>query len=167
MKEDKLHNINSTGFKAPKDYFESFDKKLMQRIEEGASINGVTATGFDVPKDYFDTVENNIISKVKAESSTKVVRLFSRKQLYYVSGIAASLLLMFAIFINNSSTDELSIEMVESYFEDSDLDSYELAELLSEADVLEDDFTLIETEFNEENLENYLLENSDIESILE
>ncbi|GGI57937.1 hypothetical protein [Winogradskyella haliclonae] len=167
MKKDKLHNINSTGFKAPKDYFESFDEKLMQRLEENISIKGITATGFNIPKDYFDTVESKILDKVNEENKTKVISLFSRKHMYYVSGIAASLLFLFAIFINNSNAEELSVEMVESYFADSDLDSYELAELLSDADVLEDNFTLIETEYNEENLEEYLLENADIEAFLE
>ncbi|WP_299114491.1 hypothetical protein [uncultured Winogradskyella sp.] len=167
MKEDKLHNINSTGFKAPKDYFESFDQKLMQRLEEDTSIKGITATGFNVPKDYFDTVEAKIIDKVNEENKTKVISLFSRKNMYYVSGIAASLLLFFAIFINTNNTEELSIEMVENYFIDSDLDTYDLAELLTEADVLEEDFTLVETNYSEENLEEYLLENADIEAILE
>ena len=73
---------------------------------------------------------------------------------------------MLAIYIN-STKDEISVEMVETYFQDSDLDSYELAELLLDAEILEEDFTVIETEFDEDNLESYLLENTDIESILQ
>ena len=57
--------------------------------------------------------------------------------------------------------------MVENYFQDSDLDSYELAQLLSDAELLEDDFVITETEYNEENLEAYLLDNSDIEQLLQ
>ena len=166
MKEDKLHNINSTGFKAPENYFDSFDEKLMQRLNEEKSIEGISSPGFTVPKDYFASVETDILNKVTPESKIKVVRLFSRKQLYYVSGIAASILLMLAVF-NGSTSEELSVEMVEDYFAESSLDSYELAELLSDADILEDDFTITEINNTEENLEDYLLENADIEAIIE
>ena len=61
----------------------------------------------------------------------------------------------------------LSAEIVEAYFQDSDLDSYQLAQLLSDADLLEDDFTIAQTTYNEDNLETYLLENADLESFLE
>ena len=138
----------------------------MQRLDEEKSIEGISSSGFVVPKDYFASVEAKILDAVNSESETKVVRLFSRKQLYFVTGIAASLLLMLAIF-NGSTTDELSVEMVEDYFAESSLDSYELAELLSDANILEDDFTITEINNTEENLEDYLLENANIEAIIE
>jgi hypothetical protein len=71
------------------------------------------------------------------------------------------------VIINIEKPDELTGEMVEAYFENSGLDTYDLAQLLSDADILEDDFTIIETNYNEDNLEDYLLENADIETILE
>jgi len=166
VKKDKTHNINSTGFKTPSNYFESFDKKLMLRLDEEKSIEGISSSGFTIPKDYFTSIETEILNKVTSENETKVVRLFSRKKAYYVSGIAASLLLMLAVF-NGSATDEFSVEMVENYFAESSLDSYELAELLSDANILEDDFTITEINNTEKNLEDYLLENADIEAIIE
>ncbi len=165
MKNDKLHNIKSTGFKTPDQYFDSFEDKLFERLDQEKQIQGVDESGFKVPEGYFDTLDDQIIAKVKTEE-TPVIKLSSRKTLYYVAGIAASLILMIAVFIN-SSNDEISVEMVETYFQESDLDSYELAELLMDAEILEEDFTIIETEFDEENLESYLLENTDIESILQ
>lgn len=138
----------------------------MQRLNEEKSIEWISSPGFTVPKDYFTSVEAKILDTVNSESETKVVRLFSKKQLYFVSGIAASLLLMLAVF-NGSATDELSVEMVEDYFAESSLDSYELAELLSDANILEDDFTITEINNTEKILEDYLLENADIEAIIE
>ena len=41
--------------------------------------------------------------------------------------------------------------MVEVYFQDSDLDSYELADLLSNVELLEDDFIISETNYNDDN----------------
>lgn len=167
MKKNKLHNIKKIGFKTPENYFESFEDKLFERICESESIGGIQSTGFKVPKGYFNSVEDTVMHKLN-EGETRVVKLSSRKKLYYIAGIAASLVLLIAIFIGKGgSTEEISVEMVETYFENSDLDSYELAQLLADADILEEDFILIETEYNEENLESYLLENTDIESILQ
>ena len=165
MKKEKLHNIKSNGYKTPENYFDAFVDKLFERLNIKESIEGVNDSGFTTPKDYFESLDDKILSKLEDKP---VVRLNTRKTLYYVAGIAASLLLLFAIFINNGGeTQVLSAEMVETYFENSDLDSYELAELLVEADILEEDFTIVETEYKEENLESYLLENTDIETILQ
>ena len=165
MKKDKLHNINSTGFKTPEHYFDTFEDRLFDRIEQEDTVKGIEETGFKVPDGYFDQLDESIIGKLNTEEPP-VIKLPSRKTFYYVAGIAASLMLMLAIYIN-STKDEISVEMVETYFQDSDLDSYELAELLLDAEILEEDFTVIETEFDEDNLESYLLENTDIESILQ
>ncbi len=165
MKKEKLHNIKSNGFKTPENYFDSIEDKFFERLKFEENIEGVNDSGFTAPEDYFDTLEDKILSKLEDKP---VVKLNSRKTLFYIAGIAASLLLLFAIFLNNNdTTQELSAEMVETYFENSDLDSYELAELLVNADILEEDFTIVETEYKEENLESYLLENTDIETILQ
>ena len=165
MKKEKLHNIKSNGFKTPENYFDSIEDKFFERLKFEENIEGVNDSGFTAPEGYFDTLEDKILSKLEDKP---IVKLNSRKTLYYIAGIAASLLLLFAIFLNNNdTTQELSAEMVETYFENSDLDSYELAELLVNADILEEDFTIVETEYKEENLESYLLENTDIETILQ
>lgn len=165
MKNNKLHNIKNTGFKTPDDYFNSFEDKLMQQLRASEGLEDVNTPGFTVPKTYFDTVENDILNKLN-NKSTPVIQLTSRRPLYYIAGIAASLLLLLAIFINKTN-EEVTTEMVESYFENSDLDSYELAELLVETNILEDDFTITESQYNEAFLETYLLDNADLESILE
>lgn len=165
MKKDKLHNIKSSGFKTPDNYFESFEDRFFESLNDNKAIDGIDETGFTVPEGYFDAIDDKILNKLEDKP---VVKLNTRKTFYYIAGIAASLLMLFAIFTNSSgTTKELSVEMVQTYFENSNLDSYELAQLLVNADILEEDFTVIETEFNEENLESYLLENTDIETILQ
>ena len=167
MKKSSLHNITKTGYEVPKDYFESFNDTLFEKLEGTSKIEGIEDTGFKVPDDYFDFVEASVTNKLKKEEHVPVIKIKSRRSLYYLSGIAASILLLVAIFINRPTTEELSIEMVETYFEDRDLDTYELAELLSGANLLEEDFTITETQYSEDHLETYLLEHTDIESILE
>lgn len=165
MKKNKLHNIKSNGFKVPENYFDTVEDAFFNRLNKKDSIEGINTTGFKTPEGYFDSVDHNIFSKL---SDKPVIRLYNRKTLYYVTGIAATLLLLFAVFINSSTNPEdVSVEMVTNYFENSDLDSYELAELLVKAEIIDDDFKVMETDFNEEHLESYLLENTDIETILQ
>jgi len=167
MKKNKSHNVKSTGFKTPDQYFESFEGKLFERLNDKESIEGIETSGYTVPKDYFNTVEEKILSKLNTDEKP-VISLNSRNTFYYIAGIAASLILLMAIFINNEQTEEAyTAEMVEAYFEDRDLSSSDLAQLLSDSDLLDEDFTIIETPYEEDNLESYLLNNSDIETILE
>jgi hypothetical protein len=166
MKEDKLNNITETGFKTPDYYFDSLEENLMQRLQETKFISDVEEPGFTVPEGYFKSIDGEIFNKLEKEE-TPVISLSSKKPLYYIAGIAASIVLILAIFINKPFEDEISIEMVETYLEDRDLSSYELAELLSDSDLLEDDFIITETSFKEDNLESYLLENSEIDLIIE
>lgn len=166
MKNKKLHNIKTTGYKTPDNYFESFEDKLFERLSEEKKLQGLKSPGYSVPKDYFNTIEDKVLRRLENEEKP-IVRLQSRKIFYYVAVIAASIIMLFAIFVNTESTQDFSVEMVETYFENSDLDSYEIAQLLLDADMLEDDFLIIETTYNESNLENYLLNNADIETILE
>ena len=166
MKKDKLHNIKNPGFKSPEGYFDSFEDKLMAKLNTPESLSKIKSSGFEVPKDYLKNLDEDILSKLKKEE-TPIIQLSSRRQLYYVAGIAASIVLMLAIFIYKPFEEELSVEMVESYLEDRDLSSYELAALLADSDLLEDDFVITETSFEEDNLESYLLENSEIDLIIE
>ncbi len=167
MKKDKLHNIKSTGFKTPDHYFDNFEARLKNRLSSEDKIESIETTGFNVPDNYFDTFEENILQKLSEEDGKPVVQLFNRKKIYYITGIAASLILLLSLFINKGEVSEISVEMVETYLENQDLDSYELAQLLSDADVLEENFTITETNYTEENLESYLLDNVDIETMLE
>ena len=115
MKNEKLHNIKSNGFKTPENYFDSIEDKFFERLKFEENIEGVNDSGFTAPEGYFDTLEDKILSKLEDKP---IVKLNSRKTLYYIAGIAASLLLLFAIFLNNNdTTQELSAEMVETYFE--------------------------------------------------
>ncbi|OZV68104.1 hypothetical protein [Winogradskyella aurantia] len=165
MKRDKLNTVKSTGFKTPKNYFDSFDERLLEQLNKKETIEGIKTPGYQVPTDYFNSFEDKLFEKIKNDQKP-VISLRSRKTFYYVAGIAASLMLALAVFLNKNNSPSLTVEMVETYLENSDLDSYELAELLSDADLLEEDFIITETDYNEGYLENYLIENVDLESIL-
>ena len=169
MKKDDLNINKTTGFKIPEDYFQSFETQFNEQLKLDEVLKDHNDSGYSVPKNYFNTVEDSIIKKLsQLEGDKPVVRINFKRSLYYISGIAASLLLLFAIFINKEETSEISIDMVEAHFETLDIDSYELAELLVDTQLLDDDFTITNSTYNETNLETYLLDNADdLEAFLE
>lgn len=167
MKNEKLNTINKTGFKTPDNYFESFNERVFNKLNQKLTIENIEGSGFSIPDNYFKTVESTILKATQNESKTKIVSLFSRKNLYYFSGIAASIILLFSIFVNKEETELFTAETVENYLAEADLDSYDLAQLLIQTNVLEDNFSLTGIENTDENLETYLLENADIETMIE
>ena len=64
MKKENIHNIKSSGFKIPDNYFESIDDQILERLNDKEIISASETTGFMVPKDYFDSVETTILEKL-------------------------------------------------------------------------------------------------------
>ena len=138
MKYKKLHNINSAGFKTPHDYFESFDEKIISKLN----------------------------AKNLGEKESKVIQLFSIRNLIYVSSIAAAILLLFnlSIFEIKPTFDTLETETVENYIIDENISSYEIAALLSDEHI--DEAFIIDYFVNDDNIEEYLFDNADIEALM-
>lgn len=65
MKNKDLHNDKTSGFKTPDNYFETFDERLFDRLNDERKIEGITEPGFSVPDHYFDTVEAEILGKLE------------------------------------------------------------------------------------------------------
>lgn len=166
MKKEKLHNIESTGFKTTDSYFESFDDKLLQRITNESKILGVKSTGFKTPHNYFESIETDISNSLNNKKSTKIISLFSRKRLAYVSGLAASIVLLFSLLINQQNKpdiDTIDVAAIESYLYQQDYSTDEFASLFELNEISETDF--INVEISEETLNEYL-ENSEAEDFL-
>jgi len=159
---------NIHGFKAPEDYFKTFEERLFSKMEEG---NLPKEAGFKVPDEYFSGLEASIMKKVNAsEKQAKVIPLFQRRVLLYVASIAAcvAILLLAVKTKNNLNGDfnEIQLTVLDDYIEDGnlDLDTYEVMAMLGDDEItainIENDF------FSEENLEEYLLENIDDNTLL-
>ncbi len=163
MKNKKLHNIKETGLKVPKDYFDNLEDTVLRHIK----LKELSSeSGFKTPKNYFDTLEDSILSKTSEKEHIKVISLFSRRNLIYASSIAAAILLLFNLSISEkkSDWDKLDSETVENYIIEENIGSYEIASLLSEDSFIEDDFAI--HSLNQENVENYLLDNLDIDDLI-
>lgn len=163
MKQNKIHNIDASGFKAPKNYFDNLEDIILSDIKLKETVNG---SGYKTPKGYFNNLEDSIIENIAEKSETKVISLFNKRNLIYISSIAAAVLILFniSIFEREISFDSLDIETAENYIIDEDISSYEIASLLTDEDLLEDNF--VKYNFNEETFETYLLNNIDIDDLI-
>ena len=162
----KLNNINKTGFKAPDDYFDNLENQILNNIKKEETLKGFDNPGFDIPDGYLNTIEDAVFNKLSDTSNTKVVSLFSRRNLIYLSGVAAAAVLFFSLFLKTTETniDTIDIDLVENYIINEGIDSYEIATLLLDEDLSEDLF--IQNTILDESLESYILENTSIEDLL-
>ena len=163
MKKNKLHNIKETGFKVPDDYFNTLEDVTLSEIKLKKMSSD---SGFKLPEDYFNTLEATITNKISTKAPTKVIPLFRKRILIYISSTAAVVLLLFnlSIFKNKPTFESLDFETVENYIMNENIGSYEIAALLSEEDLLEEYF--IEYQIEEETIEAYILDHLDVEDII-
>lgn len=164
MSTNKLHNIKETGFKVPKDYFESFEDAFLNEIK----LKEITTdSGFKVPDNYFDSLEDKITSAVNQEKEIKVIKLVTWRRAAYAAAIAASLVLMFNIYFNQKSPvtiDTIETASIENYILNEELETTEIASLFIEDDL--SDVQLIHDGFSSESIENYIFDNVEIEDII-
>ena len=96
---DKFNHKKQSGFKVPDDYFNHLEDAVFNKLISKSKLDTIKNSGFKVPKDYFSTVEDNVFNVIKQEEKeVKVVSLWSRKNILYISGVAASIALMISIF---------------------------------------------------------------------
>ncbi|MEN3324377.1 hypothetical protein VP395_11615 [Mariniflexile soesokkakense] len=165
MKTNKIHNIKTTGFKVPKDYFNSLEDTIISEVKLQEILS---EPGYKVPDNYFDSLEDKIINIVKPQKETKVIKLFTWRKAVYTMAVAASLILMINIFFNNN-TNNITIEnietaSIENYFLNEDLEPSEFASLFTKEDLL--DVRIIHDGYSSETLEDYIFDNLEIEDII-
>ncbi|WP_142783578.1 hypothetical protein [Changchengzhania lutea] len=163
MKKKRIHNIKQSGFKTPEDYFSNLEDVILHDIKLKANISDA---GFKMPEAYLNSIESSVIKKLSHEDGPKVIQLLSKRNLLYVSAIAATILLLFnlSIFETKSNWDSIDTETVENYMLNEDISVYELASLFTEDELAENNF--IQTDINTEQLETYILNHSDIEVLI-
>ena len=147
-------NKNSP-FKVPKDYFKSFDANFF--IEQELK-NKVQKTGFKTPDGYL----NNFNVLIPKTSKVTNLRKLNKKYSIYISGIAAALILLFMIIMPKKDNEEVSLEIIEDYLL-SEVDQSDLLSNILTLDELNDLYIL---NVSSSEIENYLLQNESIETLL-
>ncbi len=152
------------GFTIPKEYFASFDEKVIQQIklQEMAS----NQSPFTIPSHYFETISEVITKTVYTQNKARQFNPLSKPFTYkYTIGIAASLILFFSVLhFSNTQTqyNQLTIyEYVENGF--LEISPIEIEELIPE-EYYDQDFLFSNIDTDE--LLDYLLMYSDYDNIL-
>lgn len=156
--EDFIRNKvgNNTGFSAPKNYFQNLEDNLLSTVVEEKLP---AQTSFEVPSDYFSKLEDEILAKVAVPKKEVKVIPLRKRILQYASIASAACVLLFVglQFFNKTTTtlNDITVADIENWYDNSyeTIDSNELALVLTEDDLNENDF------FNTENsteLEEYL-----------
>ncbi|WP_308991191.1 hypothetical protein QLS71_002070 [Mariniflexile litorale] len=165
MKTNKLHNIKTTGFKIPKDYFASLEDTI---LNEAKLQEIITEPGYKVPNNYFDSLEEKIINATQSQKQDiKVIKLITWRKASYVAAVAASLILTINIFFNNNKNitiESIETTSIENYIIDEDIETSEFASLFTNEDLI--DVRLIHDGYTSETLENYVFDNLEIEDII-
>ena len=159
MKKD----FKTSDLKIPENYFDDFEAQLFARIE---AEKFPKSTGFSVPEDYFSKFDDTITLNEK----TKVIPLFPKKYSAYAAAIAAILIVGAMIFNTSQETaslDSIQISLIDKYIDEGNLnmDLYDLTTYLEPEDFPNIDIG--SRYFTETTLENYLLENTDEELLLD
>ncbi len=142
-------------FKVPKDYFESFYANFF--IEQELK-NKVQKTGFKTPDGYL----NDFNVSIPKTSKVTNLRKLNKKYSFYLSGIAAALILLFMFIMPKKDNEEVSLEILEDYLL-SEVDQSDLLSNILTLDELNDLYIL---NVSSSEIENYLLQNASIETLL-
>lgn len=158
----------SSGFTAPDGYFDHVEESITNTIasqeEEKSMLDHKISSGFGTPESYFESLEEKILQKATKEAPKgKVISIISKRNLLYISGIAAMIAIIISVSINKGNTgltdiNTLELAEIQEYFAEGnvELSNEDIASLLDEetnyADVFE------EKEISEEELLEYLSE---------
>ncbi|WP_242157732.1 hypothetical protein [Aestuariivivens sediminis] len=164
MGKKRIHHITETGFKTPKGYFTTLEDSTLNRMKAGEFVRN---PGFKTPDHYFSTLEDRVMENVIKKEASPVISIFSKQKLIYASSIAAAiaLLLIWPIFKAESNIwNHLDTETVENYFIEENMGTYEIATLLLEEDIKEEE--IVDYHLNEDQIESYLLNHTEVEDLI-
>lgn len=168
MKKNKLPYHNKPGFKTPDHYFQDFEDRIMQAVQQENILPDAMETysgnpGFSVPEGYFNQLEDRILAKVN-QNEPKVIPLFSARKLFYAAAVAAVFIgIISTLFFRNDATeytmDTIELSALENYIEEGyfDLDFNELSAFMTEDGYSFGDYNT--DEFSDEAVYNYINEN--------
>ncbi|MBJ7881815.1 hypothetical protein [Gelidibacter salicanalis] len=167
MKKSKLHNITEPGFKTPNAYFDNFDGRLLKKLAVQQEMSEMDGPGYKVPEHYFANFDAKLAQRLKEIEQPKVRSFVSWRNVAYMSGVAAVLVLMLTVFMKSEDTlsiNQVETASIENYLNNENLNIYDIASFLTAEDITVDDF--VANTFTDESLETYLLNNASIEDLI-
>ena len=120
--------------------------------------NQVKESGFKTPDDYLDEFNASIPRTLKSNNSRKINKKYS----FYIFRTAAALFLLFMFSLPSEDTQEISYEILENYLINEGNQSEAFIDVLTLEDL--NDLSILEVSYYE--IENYILQNASIETLL-
>ncbi|MCM8570772.1 hypothetical protein NE848_15355 [Gramella jeungdoensis] len=177
MKTNRSEYSKNSGFKAPQDYFENFEERMMRRLQEQEAVKlPVKESGFSVPDGYFERLDEKILKRT-VDERPRVISLFKKEYLFYAAAVAAIFILMLGNFFQTESDqplgwDDIEISAMENYIDEGyemgfiELNTSDYSDLiLKDGKLIDDsDFYSVNSEavfdYLDENIEDptYILE---------
>ncbi len=155
----------TSGFKVPNDYFINIEEDILIDI---SLKNKIPDSGLNVPETYFKSLEIDFLKNQNTNEDSTVKSLFNWKKALYPTAAAAVLFLFtLTLYFNTNkgfTSESLDSVSIEDYLLNEDLTSYELSILLGDKDLSIDFYTT--DAISEDQLETYLLDNSEIEFLI-
>ncbi|AEH01833.1 hypothetical protein [Lacinutrix sp. 5H-3-7-4] len=155
MENKNLHNIKETGFKVPQNYFEALEDTILNEVKLKSIVS---ESGLKAPKGYLDNFN------VSVKEETKVISIFNKKNIIFVSSIAAAIILFFSLNIFNTSTttlDDIDTASVDDYIL-NETEISELTTLFQDSDLSEAQF--IDYTLSDEALDSFIEDLDDLYS---
>jgi len=125
-------------YQLPSGYFEDFQSRLQVQIELEELLGKANKGGYIVPENYFDTLSLRLSQiPTQQEKSVKVITLKPKK--WQAVSVAASIAILFALFLGNIDTGQKTIatEELSAYLdiESANLHAEDILALLSEEEL--------------------------------
>lgn len=164
MKKINKHKIPNSGFKAPDNYFNSFEENLLTELKLKDQVSN---TGMEIPVDYFKNfkVENPIENNLNAEPN--VISLFRNQKWFMAASIAAIFIMLITIpfEFKNDSLDFASIDndVIENYILNTDFDTTDFNNLITNTNTFEN--IILEETLNDVILDDYMYNNINLEDL--
>ncbi|MEZ4971184.1 MAG: hypothetical protein R2814_16265 [Flavobacteriaceae bacterium] len=155
---DRLNKNNP--FKVPDGYFDSFTGNILKRTA-GEENSVPSNEGFKIPEGYFETLNSKLLAQLENNrTEAMIIPLKSNKKYYYIAASVAAVILLFIFIPWNRNIvppySDVANSDIEQYFEFNDLElsSYDLAEILPVYDLDPND--ILENRLDNENIIEYL-----------
>lgn len=171
MKKDPSHK--DSGFRLPDDYFSDLEGRIRERMEETDRSGTLPAKdGFAVPEGYFKNLSDRIVEHAKTAEPTPGVIPLNRRLWKYAVAAAITVLFVSSTWMilnnNQSSTPEsLSLSDIEWLLDQGVLEIPQQYLIEEANDKILNEITMADNILDEELLENYLTEESDLYEIIE
>lgn len=165
--KNNISQTKTSGFQVQKNYFETFEDELFQKLALNSNDISLNETGYTVPENYLQNVDEILFRVAKSSQSVKVIPLFTFKNIAYAASIAAAVILMFGLIFNTQKKlnfESLEFATLQYYLETVDFTTSDIASLLSDDELSSE--LMLQEPISDQAIETYLMDTTNLQDLL-